>query len=213
MEWSPTILALALIAVAAVSKRLQVGLDAEATRASIAQARGRKVAEIRALREQSEREARKAEDRLARVRRDYQDGKIEVDDWAEQRDELVAEHRAAQAEAERLRASEEVAAAGDGLIDVERETLRRLSEIRRGVAGEVNDAAGTDAVRAALARLFDVFVVHRELPERAHVELIGRTWIEPGISEQALEEGEAIVPRLREPLAKIGNNKYMGLTT
>jgi hypothetical protein len=168
---------------------------------------------VRALRQQSEREARKAEDRLARVRRDYQDGKIEADDWAEQRDQLTTEHQAAQAEVERLSASEQEAHAGGDLIDVEAETLRRLSEVRRAVSGEVRDAADTDAVRAALARLFDGFVVHRELPERTHVELIGRIWIEPLIPEQALEYGETVIPTLREPLQQAGNNEYVGFAS
>jgi site-specific DNA recombinase len=192
----------------------QVGLDVETTRAAITESRDRKVAEVRALREQAERETRKAEDRLARVRRDYQDGKIEADDWAEQREQLQGERNGARAEVERLLTSEQKADAGVALADVEGETLRRLAEIRRAIAGEVNDAAGADAVRAALSRLFERFVVHRDVPERAHVELIGKIWIEPIIREQALEKGsEPVVPRLREPLEQAANNEHVALTT
>jgi site-specific DNA recombinase len=184
----------------------QVGLDVEATRAAVAESRDRKVAEVRALREQAEQEARNAEDRLARVRRDYQDGKIQADDWAEQREQLQGERDGARAEVEHLLASEE-AHAGGTLMDVEGETLRRLSEIRRAIAGEFNHAANTDAVRAALSRLFEGFIVHRDLPEQAHVELIGKVWIEPVIRDQALEDGEALIPRLREPLDQAANNE------
>jgi hypothetical protein len=63
-----------------------VGLDLHATRASITQAHDARRDEYRALREQAEREARKAEARLAHVKRDYQDGKLAADDWNEQRD-------------------------------------------------------------------------------------------------------------------------------
>jgi hypothetical protein len=190
----------------------QVGLDVEGTRASVIEACDRKIAEIRALLDQAEREARKAEDRFARVRRDYQDGNIEADDWAEQRKQLTAEHQAAKAEVERLRASEQEAADGGALIDAESEVLRWLAEIRRSVAGEVSDAASTDAVRAALTRLFKEFIVHRDLPEHAHVELIGRTWIEPIIREHSFESGDRLVPRLREPLDHADNKKYAALT-
>jgi hypothetical protein len=44
-------------------------------------------------------------------------------------------------------------------------------------------SSGTDAVRAALSRLFEGFAVHRGMPERVHVELIGEVWIEPLVRE------------------------------
>ena len=84
----------------------QVGLDVEATRAQLAEARDRKLGEVRALREQAEREARVAAEALARVRRDYQRGAIEADDWAEQRPQLTEECDAAQAQAKRMREKE-----------------------------------------------------------------------------------------------------------
>ncbi len=190
----------------------QVGLDVAATRAAMAEALDRKVAETRALREQADQAAPKAEARLARVRRDYQDGNIEADDWAEQRRELTAERDAAWAEAEHLSASEQEAAARGALVDAEGEMLRRLAEIRQAVAGDINDAASTDAVRAALSRLFDGFVVHRGVPDEAHVELIGRVWIEPIISQHALDlDGDQVVPRLREPLEQAENNYAVAL--
>ena len=37
---------------------------------------------------------------------------------------------------------------------------------------------GGGAVRAALSRLFERFIVRRGAPESAHVELIGEVWIE-----------------------------------
>src|SRR5215218_8553337 len=44
-------------------------------------------------------------DRLAHVRRDYTDGKLDDEDWRELRDELTAEQQAAAAAADRLKAS------------------------------------------------------------------------------------------------------------
>jgi hypothetical protein len=109
----------------------QVGLDVEETRRSIAEARDRKLAEVWALREQAEHEARRAEERLARVRRDYTDGKLDADDWREFRAELGEERDAARAEAERLTAQLHDVEQWGAVRDAEAETLRRLSEIPR----------------------------------------------------------------------------------
>jgi hypothetical protein len=171
------------------------------------------LAEVRSLRSEAEREAQLAAERLARVRRDYQDDKLAAEDWAEQREQLAGERTAADAEAERLRASGGEVEQGISLFDAEQETLARLTEIRRAIAGEVQDAASTDSVRAALARLFVCFIVHRSTPERAHVELIGETWIEPVIREQVIEGyTETMRPILRRTsLDRAENNYAVGL--
>ena len=67
--------------------------------------------------------------------------------------------------------------------DAEAESLRRLSEIRAVIAGEVRDAEG-HAVRAALARTFEHFVIRRHTA-RIHVELVAdaQLVIEPVIRE------------------------------
>jgi hypothetical protein len=83
--------------------------------------------------------------------------------------------------------------------DAEAETLRQLSEIRAVIAGEVRDAEGLDAVRAALARTFERFVIRRHAP-RVHVELVADTQlvIEPVVREQALSGySENLRPILR----------------
>jgi hypothetical protein len=63
------------------------------------------------------------------------------------------------------------------------------------------------AVRSALLRLFDGFVLHRDVPVQAHVELIGEYWIEPIVSQQAVEGYEKLRPVLgRKPLEQAENN-------
>jgi len=112
------------------------------------------------------------------VKLDYQDGKIEADDWTEQRPRLIAERDAAQAEVERSRRQEtDLLSIGD--LDAESETLLRLAAIRAAVAGEVQEAEGIEGVRSALIRLFDRFILHPGIPGQTHVELIGKRWIEP----------------------------------
>jgi site-specific DNA recombinase len=135
----------------------RVGLDVEATRAELAARTDRDRAELRALRGQAERELAKAEERLERVRRAFQDGIIEPDDWAEQRAQLHAELKAAQEDAARLTAREAEVAADPGVLE-DVELLARLSELRAAIAGDVT--ANPDdfaATHAALGRLFEAF--------------------------------------------------------
>jgi len=192
----------------------QVGLDIEATRRTIADARDRKLAEIRALHEQATREARLADERLARVRRDYTDGRLDADDWHEFREELGAERAAAHAEVARLAEQQREVEGWGELRDAEADTLRRLSELRALIAGEVNDADGLEAVRAALTRMFEQFVIRRQSP-RVHVELIvaPQLVIEPVVREQAVEGySENLRPILRrEPVAQSCDKQRVGL--
>jgi hypothetical protein len=46
------------------------------------------------------------------------------------------------------------------LEHLESDVLLKLAEIRAAIVGEVRDSTGIEAVRAALLRLFDRFVVH-----------------------------------------------------
>jgi hypothetical protein len=84
----------------------QVALDVGATRRTLAEARDRRLTEVSQLLAGSNAEQRRPEERLSRVRRDYQDGRLDADDWQEQRAELAAEHDAAKAETQRLRDQE-----------------------------------------------------------------------------------------------------------
>ncbi len=165
----------------------QVGLDVEATREQLATALERRVGEVRALLGGAEKEARLAEERLARVKGDYSSGGLPLEDWIEFKAELEPQRDAAQAEVERLGAQLIEVEAGEALGDVEQEVLEQLARIRAAVAGAVKDASGVEAVRSALLRLFDGFLLHRGVPDEAHVELIGETWIEPIVSQQAVE--------------------------
>lgn len=186
----------------------QVGLDVEATREQLASALGHRVAEIKALLGVAEKEAREAEARLARVKGDYSSGGLPLEDWIEFKAELEPQRDAAQAEVDRLGAQVAEVQAGEARSDVEQEVLEQLSHIRATVAGVVKDASGVEAVRSSLLRLFDGFVLHRGVPEEAHVELIGEHWIEPLVSQQAVEGyDEKMRPVLaRKPLEQAANN-------
>lgn len=186
----------------------QVGLDVEATREQLAAAIELRVAEVKGLLAGAEREAREAEARLARVKGDYSSGGLPLEDWLEFKAELEPQRDAARAEVDRLRAQLADVKAGETLRDVEQEVLEQLAQIRAAVAGAVKDADGVEAVRSSLLRLFDGFVLHRGVPKEAHVELIGEHWLEPLVSQQAVEGyDEKMKPVLaRKPLDQAVNN-------
>ena len=189
----------------------QVGLDVEATRRSLAESRDRKLGEIRELLAEAEAEERRSEERLARIRRHYQDGRLEPEDYREQHAELSGELVGARAEATRLREQEEGVHDWVGPASAEQETLERLTELRRAIAGEIQGTGSVEPVRAVLARTFERFILHRAdspgAPKRLHVELAmaGGFVIEPIVSEQAITGySESMRPVLRrEPLDEI----------
>jgi hypothetical protein len=89
-----------------------------------------------------------------------QDGKLDADDWREQRDELTAELNAARAQAARLE-EQTVQLAERELPDAELAVLEYLTELRASIVGRVREGDNLEAVRAALFTLFDGFTLHR----------------------------------------------------
>jgi hypothetical protein len=182
-----------------------VGLDLEATCEAVVRAHGSKAAELRALREQAEREAQRAEDRLARVRRDYQDGRLAADDWTEQRGQLSAEATAAAAEAARFEAQEQALDARALALDAEGAVLRELASIRALVAGQAQErsAESLDAFRAALLRLFESFTLtHTGGIDFSTVEPLRPGEVARHVEHPALvlapAGGSSLLPRVRE---------------
>lgn len=177
----------------------QIALDLDATRRSVEEAQNRKLTEIRALRDQADRDAQRAAEKLARVRRDYTEGRIDAADWREFRDELGGEKTAAEAQVERLTQSQAEVEQSGAMLDAEREVLEHLAQIRRSIAGEIQSVEGVDAVRAALARMFERFVIRRGVPGRVHVELVSdELWIEPVARDREVDGmTESLRPVLR----------------
>jgi DNA invertase Pin-like site-specific DNA recombinase len=185
----------------------QVGLSVEATREQLARLQRSHVEDVGAYLARAEADRREAEDRLARVRSDYLEGRLGAEDWSDFRDDLTAGIAAATAKVERLTARLEDAASQGELADLEAATLRHLAEIRRAVAGEIDDREGIAAVRAALTRTFEGFRLRKVQPGmRVHAELAwqGDHVIEPIIREDAIQadaEGDRLHPNLRrEPV-------------
>lgn len=140
----------------------RVGLDMEATREAFASTAQRRIAEARSVREAAEREEAEANDRLARMRRYFQNGTMVEEDWDGHREELEPELAAASAELERARKAEMAAIEGADLHDAEEMLLRYLDQLRKRIVGDVRDAEGAEAVRGALVKLFDHFTLYDE---------------------------------------------------
>jgi DNA invertase Pin-like site-specific DNA recombinase len=140
----------------------RVGLDVEATAHALQDAVDRALAGARAPRQRAEQDELRAEQRLLRVRRDYQDSKLDADDWNEQRLSLTAEREAAGAQVAEWLKRERAIIEDQAAFDVEAETLRRLATLRRAVVERLAGAADIDALRAALTQLFDRFTLHSE---------------------------------------------------
>ena len=81
-------------------------------------------------------------------------------DWQEFRNEINGERDALRAQVERLAESETEIVRDAAFDDAEQELLERLAEIRRSITGEINAADDVDAVRAAITRVFEGFVLH-----------------------------------------------------
>lgn len=189
----------------------QVGLDVEATRMQLADARHQKIAEIQALSAEAEAEKNRADERLARVRRDYTDGKLTAEDWSAFNDELSADLAGAEAELARFAEQRAEVTAWGQIQDVEHDVLAKLADLRATIAGELSSAAGVDAVRAALLRIFDGFSLRRpEIGRRVHADLAwgGDLIIEPMVKERVVEGYTSLRPVFRREPLYDAENKY-----
>jgi hypothetical protein len=138
-----------------------VGLDYEAMVREDEERRSLRLAEIAAQVEAARVELRRAEERLERVRRDYLDGKLTAEHWEDFLAQLEPEREAAAAALVQLYGRAEGTRNEATLRDAEAETLAALQAIRKALAGHVTGAAGVDAARRALRRVFESFTLHQ----------------------------------------------------
>lgn len=141
-----------------------VALDVEATRSQLASAHEDKLAEASALLSQAQTEQRRTEERIERVKGDYLDDAISASDWTDLRSELEPQLEAAKAKVAQLSSQVAEVEAWGFVSDAEEEVIEKLALIRQAIAGEITDAPSTDAVRAALLRLFDGFALRKVQP-------------------------------------------------
>jgi site-specific DNA recombinase len=152
-------------------------LDIDGTLKHLQEQSGAAVSRARDLEDATAREVATLERQIEKAERDYL---AADDDDAGKRFSKIAEKLEAQLPEARTRHSaateqrELVEAAGE-LGDGEAAALRRLDGLRKAVAGDINDAEGIEAVRAALRIRFDHFVLHHTgAVEDAVIEPIDR---------------------------------------
>ncbi len=200
-------------------------LDVDATRLEVEHANHRQIAEARSRREQAERDAMAAEERLRRVRRDYQDGRLDADDWRDQRLALTAEAEAAERAITHAAAREQRITKQARSCDAEQIALRRLGAIEKAASGLTDDPATIDAFRATLMRLFEGFTLHRLSPEEVQAKaaeptywqpellLPGALYIEPHPRPEVVESvGAGGWPTLRRARLEGGPHTYINAT-
>jgi DNA invertase Pin-like site-specific DNA recombinase len=190
----------------------QVGLDIEATRDQLIGARDARLTESCALLEQAKSEEQRAEESLTRIRRDYTRDKITAEDWSEFKEDLTQELNGARAQFSRFARQVREIEAWGGIQDAERDVLMKLTEIRQAMVGDIKNAEGVEAVRAALLRLFEGFRLRKPIAgESVHVDLLqrgGGLMIDPIPQEQGIEGySTGMLPIFRrEPLYSAENN-------
>lgn len=105
-----------------------------------------------------------------RVRGYMQSGRLDLDDWQEQRPGLIAERErtaAALVEAEQVHAA--LKAASSSAADSASEALQSVLSVRESITGTVADAKGLEGARLALARIFDAIYVRRKDPNDPNI--------------------------------------------
>jgi hypothetical protein len=99
-------------------------------------------------------EAQRAEARLVRVQRAFQDGYLDAADYADQRAQLLQERDAAQSAAQRAKDHQKQLRAAGPLADAEEAVLRHLAEMRQAVIEGVAQAPDLAALRTILRQMF-----------------------------------------------------------
>lgn len=109
---------------------------------------------------QAEQDATAAEARLARVRAHYQDGKLDVDDWAEQRPGLIAGAEASREAAARAQEHVQALERAGVLEGVERAFFDRVAGVKEAIARGVESAPDLNALRTHVRDLFEKVVLY-----------------------------------------------------
>jgi DNA invertase Pin-like site-specific DNA recombinase len=191
-------------------------VDLAATVSRIEQRQSAALADSQESAAQADREAAAAEAKLARVRGDYQAGKIEADDWREQRPGLTAELEAAQQAADRARSHAETLAQV-GLPDAEQALLEALTALKAAVATGVDRAPDLAALRIVLRQMFTCVVLAPNvedegfllLPEPRIERLPSGDWAfePPALPDICICQGRPTAPPERSPRSRGGRSR------
>jgi DNA invertase Pin-like site-specific DNA recombinase len=133
-------------------------VDLRAMQERIAERVSSAIAEARETVTKRESERSASDAALTRVKRHYQEGRLEPEDWAEQRSQLTAEVDAATAALERAQAHAEALEAAP-VVDAEAQLLTHLATLKRAVTDGVTAAPDLPALRNILYDVFESIVL------------------------------------------------------
>lgn len=169
----------------------KVVLDTEMAGRNYREQQSRQLADTSAQLRQAEGELARVEARVARVTRGWQDDVIDDDEYVSQRESLVAERDAAQAQVDQQQRRQGEYETAIAAIDVEKEIASELAALGQMVAGRVQEAShqNLDSARAILKRLFAGFeLASPEQPFGSGV-LRGRAWAQTDDKDYELSLG------------------------
>jgi hypothetical protein len=165
------------------------------------------------LRDHAGREAAKAEAALARVERDYLDGKLSVEKWERFEGKLTGELAGAKAQVEQYDRRREAIETQISTIDTEAEVAQELASLRRQIAGEVAGSDDLDRVRALLRRLFVGFELASPKARFRSGKLRGgAAWVGAEDRQNPLSFGDGyfLIPVLRSDAIDLGTDDPSG---
>jgi hypothetical protein len=186
-----------------------VALDVDATRRSVAEGATRRLEQHRAQRARAEHDVAKAESRLAKIKRGWQDDVLTDDEYMEQREDLNAEREAALAELERLSDQQRAVEDEIAAFDTDAVVTEELARIGQLVLGEIEEGSreGIESFRATLKRLFVGFELTSPVKPFGAGVLQGQVWSEatprgqePDNPMMSLGEGYALLPVVRRDM-------------
>jgi site-specific DNA recombinase len=178
-------------------------IDERTTIQAIEQAARMAVADARTALTHAEREVMRADERLARVRTDYQDGTIDAADWKEHRADIESGRVAAEAEVQRLRAHVEELEREGAFADAQGVLVAMLDDLR-GMASRYDaDAPDADlvaALRMAMSERIATIIIAPTDAETfdfgADVATRTVSFTESGIRVGVVVQNVAVVTRL-----------------
>lgn len=134
-------------------------LDLDATREQLAARHAADSHIASEAKAQAQAEALRADERIARVQRAFQDGHLEPEDYADQRVTLLDEREAAMAAVERAQDHADTLEAAGALRDADEAVLRHMAALRQAIVQGISDAPDLNSLRTIIRQLFQAVLL------------------------------------------------------
>ena len=191
----------------------RVVLDEDATRAAMKEFATRERSQVDARQREAESELARAEARLDRITRGWQDGVIDDAEYVRQREAVADEREAAKAAAEQLERKREQVEAAMGAFDIEEALATELTALRQLIAGQVQEGSqsGLQSFRSVLKRVFVGFELASPAARFGSGVLSGQPWADDG-SGGSLQAGDGywLIPYIQARAVDLAGGDGVG---